>query len=128
MAHHSRICKVVLDVPVDAHAAEVAFWQAATGQEMAPIDGAPEYSGTALRSPRMWLFVQRLADGGASRAHLDIHTDDLEAEVARLERHGATRVRRVYSWWVLRDPAGLVFCVIPTAPGSLDETNSRRWE
>jgi hypothetical protein len=36
--------------------------------------------------------MQRL-DSGAPRVHLDIHTDDLDAEVARLERLGAESVQ-----------------------------------
>ena len=60
--------------------------------------------------------------------HLDIHTDDLEAEVARLERLGAERVRRVHGWWIMRDPAGLLFCVIPDTSGSLNDGNAQRWE
>ena len=60
--------------------------------------------------------------------HLDIHTDDLEAEVARLEQLGAERVQRVQAWQLMRDPAGLMFCVIPDPPGMLNESNARRWE
>jgi hypothetical protein len=65
---------------------------------------------------------------GASRVHLDIHTSDLDAEVERLERLGATRVRQARSWWIMRDPAGLLFCVIPTAAGKLTDDNAYRWE
>ena len=73
------------------------------------------------------LHDQRL-DSGAPRVHLDIHTDDLDAEVARLERLGADRVQKVQTWWVMRDPAGLLFCVLPVSPGSLNEENAQRWE
>jgi len=71
--------------------------------------------------------IQRLGDGPA-RVHLDIHTDDLDAEVARLEALGAKRVQFVHSWWILRDPAGLVFCVVPDPPGSLNDSNAQRWD
>jgi hypothetical protein len=60
--------------------------------------------------------------------HLDIHTDDLDAEVDRLERLGAQRVQRGHSWWVMRDPAGLLFCVVPDERGTLDDDNAHRWE
>jgi Glyoxalase-like domain len=73
------------------------------------------------------LLVQRVGEGTA-RVHMDIHTDDLAAEVDRLERLGAERVQRVHSWWVMRDPAGLLFCVIPDPIGTLDERNAHRWE
>jgi hypothetical protein len=73
------------------------------------------------------MLVQQLGDG-ASRVHLDIHTSDLEAEVTRLERLGATRIRQAHTWWIMEDPAGLRFCVIPDQPGHLNETNAQRWD
>jgi hypothetical protein len=48
----------------------------------------------------------------AARLHLDIESDDIEAEVSRLKRWGATEQGRHGSWVVLRDPAGLLFCVV----------------
>jgi hypothetical protein len=60
--------------------------------------------------------------------HLDIHTDNLTAEVARLEALGAERVQQVHSWQVMRDPAGLLFCVIPEPAGSLNQSNAQRWQ
>jgi hypothetical protein len=100
-----------------AHDRELAFWQGAAGQEL-PQVWSGEYHGGMLPGHDLMLLVQRL-DAGAPRVHLDIHTDDLDAEVARLERLGAERVSQVQSWWVMRDPAGLVFCVLPESPGSL---------
>jgi hypothetical protein len=32
--------------------------------------------------------------------------------VARLEAIGASRVEQVNSWWLMRDPAGNLFCVV----------------
>ena len=87
----------------------------------------PEYHGAILTGQDFGLLVQRLGDGEA-RVHLDIHTDDLEAEVDRLEGLGAQRVAKAGHWWVMRDPAGLVFCVIPEPPGSLSDSNAQRWE
>ncbi|GIG68753.1 VOC family protein [Phytomonospora endophytica] len=79
------------------------------------------------RSVDFGLLVQKL-DSGQPRVHLDVHTDDVDAEVARLEALGATRVRRVAHLWIVRDPAGLPFCVTTARPGELDETNSSLWE
>lgn len=58
--------------------------------------------------------------------HLDIETDDQEAEVRRLEALGATRYDHQqecgYDFWVLRDPWGNEFCVLePNFPDLLDE-------
>lgn len=126
MAHYSRLSKVVIDVPPADHDRELAFWSAAAGQ-LTRFDRFPEYHGAALHGQEFWLLLQRLGQGPA-RVHLDIHTDDLPAEVARLEALGAERVEQVHSWQVMRDPAGLLFCVIPDSPGEFNDTNARRWD
>jgi Glyoxalase-like domain len=126
MTHLSRMSTVVVDVPASDHAPELAFWEAAVGQPLPKLDYA-EYHGAQLDGQGVALIVQRLG-AGAARVHLDIHTDDLDAEVARLERLGAERVQRAHSWWVMRDPAGLLFCVIPDPRGTLNDGNAHRWE
>jgi hypothetical protein len=47
-----------------------------------------------------------------SRIHLDIETDNLDAEVARLEALGAKRIAFVKRWWVMQAPSGQRFCVV----------------
>ena len=47
-----------------------------------------------------------------SRLHLDIETDDIEAEVGRLEALGAKRVKQVRTWWIMEAPTGQRFCVV----------------
>ncbi len=128
MAHYSRLYTVVIDAPADDHDRELAFWQAATGQPLAQYDRYPEYHGSALRHGQEFrLILQRLGHG-PGRVHLDIHTDDLNAEVARLERLGAERVQLMNAWWIMRDPAGLPFCVVPDPAGSLNDSNAQRWD
>jgi hypothetical protein len=64
------------------------------------------------------VLLQRTDDVKVSkeRMHLDLETDDVEAEVQRLEALGATRhdhqQERGYHFWVLRDPWGNEFCVL----------------
>ena len=127
MTHFSRLSKVVIDVASADHDQELAFWQAATGLPLARFERHPEYHGAGLNGVDFSLLTQHLGSG-PSRVHLDIHTDDLAAEVARLEALGAERVQQVHGWWVLRDPAGLLFCVLPEPPGSLDDSNAQRWD
>ena len=128
MAHFSTLLKIVIDVPPGEHDRELAFWQGALGQALPQFPfPQPEYHGAPLHGHDMWLLVQRL-DDGQPRVHLDMHTDDLDAEVARLEALGAKRVRQVHTWWVMLDPAGLYFCVLPDPPGSLTEQNAHRWD
>ena len=127
MAHYTRLSKIVIDVPPADHDRELAFWSAATGQPLAQFERHPEYHGAELHGREFWLLVQRL-EAGHSRVHIDIHTDDLAAEVARLEGLGARRVQQAHSWQVMRDPAGLLFCVIPEPRGSLNDSNAQRWD
>ena len=47
-----------------------------------------------------------------SRVHLDIETDDIDAEVRRLEGLGAKKVEQVKGWWVMQAPTGQRFCVV----------------
>jgi hypothetical protein len=126
MSHYSRVLKVVIDAPPELHDQELAFWEGAVGQELPEVYSA-EYHGALLRGSDLMLLMQRLESGGP-RVHLDIHTDDVDAEVARLEGLGAKRVQRVQTWWVMLDPAGLPFCVLPISPGSLNDDNAQRWE
>lgn len=127
MVHYSKLLKIVIDVPPAEHDRELAFWSAATGQPLAQFDRHPEYHGAALHGQDLWLLIQRL-DEGQGRVHIDIHTDDPAAEMARLEQLGAELVQQAHSWWVMRDPAGLLFCIIPERPGTLDDRNAQRWD
>ena len=123
MAHHSRVSKVLIDVTPVVHDRELAFWQAVVGGHW-PQPTVPEYHRVDLPGQDFELSVQRLGEG-PSRIHLDIHTDNLEAEVERLEQVGARRVRQRGNLWVMQDPAGLLFCVIHDA--GVSGENGRRW-
>ena len=127
MVHHSRVDKIVIDLPEPVHDRALDFWREATGGPAGRAERFPEYHWAELPGTEIAMLVQRIG-AGSPRVHLDIHTDDLDAEVARLEALGATRVREVNGWWVMQDPAGLPFCVIPDPPGRLTDDNSRRWD
>jgi len=127
MAHYSRLGKIVMDVPADHHDQEVTFWEGALGQKLDVPMRHPEYQGTVLHGQDFALLIQRTGTGPA-RVHVDIHTDDLAAEVARLEQLGAERVAQRHTWWVMRDPAGLLFCVLQDDSGTLTGANAHRWE
>ena len=126
MAHFSRVAQVVVDVGPDGHPAELAFWQEALGCRLTASPDDPEFHAADLPHARVRFLLQRLGAGPA-RTHLDFYTDDLDAEVERLEKLGAERVRLVRGLWIMRDPSGQPFCVIPRAPGELTEANAQRW-
>lgn len=128
MTHYSRLSKIVIDVPEDVHQPELVFWQGAMGLQLTQYGQFPEYHGADLHGHDLGMLVQLLG-GGLPRMHVDIHTDDLEAEVARLEALGARRQFKAHAvWWVMSDPAGLLFCVVPDQPGALNDENATRWD
>jgi predicted enzyme related to lactoylglutathione lyase len=118
--HRSRLCHVVIDVPnLDQG---VSFWSSALRAEEEPLPDNSRHIYRKLRLPdsEMRILLQKTQDAKASkeRMHLDLETDDVEAEVTRLETLGAFRldhqVERGFDFWVLRDPWGNEFCVLQT--------------
>jgi hypothetical protein len=63
-----------------------------------------------------------------SRVHLDIETDDVEAEVLRLERLGAKRVEKGRAWWVMEAPTGQRFCVVRAKRSLEGAVGATAWE
>jgi Glyoxalase-like domain len=124
--HRSRLTAALVDVPEESYDREVAFWAAATGTQPTFDLDDPEYADLGEVTPGMRMMVQRV--GAAGRVHLDIETDDVEAEVSRLEKLGAARVQKVRTWWVMRDPSGLLFCVVRVQSPAAFEAHARTWD
>ena len=124
MSHRSHLCTIVVDVPADDHAATARFWGEATGKPQRELS-YPEFHGARLHES-LNLLVQRLGDG-APRVHVDIHTDDIGAEVARLEALGAEVLEHHDDWTIMADPAGLQFCVVKAPEGSLESPDVTEW-
>ena len=61
-----------------------------------------------------------------SRVHLDIETDDIPAEVARLEKLGAKVHERLERWVVMVAPSGQRFCVVRVQRAGFD-TDANGW-
>lgn len=121
--HRSRVAAVLIDHPVESYGEAASFWAAATGSERSATGGPPDddpYESLRRLPGGVQLELQRTGSGTPPRVHLDIETDDVEAEVARLTALGATVVQRPEDFVVLHDPGGLVFCVVPlqTDPAS----------
>ncbi len=112
MAHHSRLTGFVLDCRVDDLGPHAAFWSKALGKPVATLDddGDGRYAGLRTADDEPALLLQKV--GHDSRIHLDIETDDVEAEASRLEALGAKRIEKIQSWWVMEAPSGHRFCVV----------------
>lgn len=115
--HHSRLGGLIIDCKTDDLDREAAFWSKALGYEIRPSDDPNDKNYVILATPDGEPYVEVQSVEHPSRVHLDIKTDDLEAEVQRLERLGAVRVKMVKHWWVMEAPSGHRFCVIPLHPG-----------
>jgi predicted enzyme related to lactoylglutathione lyase len=118
MTHYrSRVLQFVIDV--DDLDRGVAFWSAALDATEEPLSekSRPIYRLLRLPDAEIRVLLQRTDDEKVSkeRMHLDLETDDIEAEVRRLEALGATRYdhqqERGFDFWVMRDPWGNEFCV-----------------
>ena len=115
--HRSAVDQICLDLPPEHHRAEVTFWQVLTGWELQD-SVSPEFSRLhpPADQPLRWL-LQRLDDpGGEVRAHLDLATDDREAEAARHVALGARIVRGHEHWTVMADPVGTTYCITGRTP------------
>ena len=111
--HHSRLCTMVIDCRVDDLAPAAEFWSRALGKPIASADqdGDGKYAELETAPDEPIVVLQKV--GHKSRVHLDIETDDLEAEAERLEALGAKRIAFVRErWWVMEAPTGHRFCVV----------------
>lgn len=117
--HVSRVAQFVIDVgDLDEG---VAFWSAVLDAIEEPLgaDSMSIYRRLKLPDSDIRVLLQRTDDSKASkeRMHIDLETNDIDAEVRRLEALGATRwdhqQERDHDFWVLRDPWGNEFCVLP---------------
>ena len=107
--HKSRLAGFIIDCQGPDLDAAASFWSRALGMPPAGREGQ-QYE--QLDASARGLHVEVQAVEHPSRVHLDIETDDLDAEVARLEALGARRVGFVKRWWVMEAPSGQRFCVV----------------
>lgn len=110
--HRSQLAGFIIDCKADDLDAAAHFWAQALGYDAKPLTGPDEdeYRGLDTGENGLHIEVQRVDH--PSRVHLDIETDDIDAEVARLESLGAKHIKKVRSWWVMEAPTGHRFCVV----------------
>ena len=105
--HKSRLAGFIIDCEGGDLDEAARFWGRALGYAALPLTEQEEekYRGLDTGPSNMHIEIQRVEH--ASRVHLDIETDDIEAEVRRLETLGAKRVGEVRSWCVMEAPSNL---------------------
>lgn len=111
--HKSKLAGFIIDCETGDLSAAASFWSGAFGAppraRTNPADSA--YIALDMHPGEPYVEVQKVTH--PSRVHLDIETDDIEREVARLEALGAERVARIRDWCVMQAPTGQKFCVVP---------------
>jgi predicted enzyme related to lactoylglutathione lyase len=114
--HHSVLIALVIDCQVADLGPALAFWSAALERPVASHDqdGDGRYGELESGAEEVSVLLQQVSH--ESRVHLDIQTDDLDGEVARLEKLGATREQFIKRWWVMQAPTGHRFCVVRQQP------------
>ncbi|HTD28047.1 MAG TPA: VOC family protein [Xanthomonadaceae bacterium] len=113
MPHHSRLSTLVLDCRVDNLRDAATFWSNALGKPIVSLDQDGDGKYAELRTERDEPIILLQKVEHEARVHLDLETDDLEAEAARLEALGAKRIALVRDrWWVMEAPTGHRFCVV----------------
>ena len=124
--HRSRLGNIVIDCQTDDLLSEAQFWSAALGY---PLPQDPDATGRFIQlvtpANDVQVIIQRVRH--KARAHVDIETDSIDSEVARLEQLGAAVVSRQNGWVVMQAPTGHRFCVGSPYRGGFDQ-GANIWE
>ncbi|MGB5708785.1 MAG: VOC family protein [Arenicellales bacterium] len=110
--HKSRLGGLIIDCETEDLGAAADFWSRALGYQ-SKVSSKPEDQGYILlqtEPDEPHIEVQQVTH--SSRVHIDIETDDIDAEASRLENLGAKRIAKVRDWWVMQAPTGHRFCVV----------------
>jgi catechol 2,3-dioxygenase-like lactoylglutathione lyase family enzyme len=124
MTHRSKLSQIVIDcADLDVG---LAFWGGALGLPAAAAWIEEPY-GTLGDIGGLHIVVQRVPEPktAKSRIHLDIETDDIEAEVRRLEALGARRAARGGARGLVGDARPLRQRVLRVRPAPLGGLSRR---
>lgn len=122
--HRSKLAGLSIDCNTEDLDAAARFWSEALG--VVPKLKS-ESSYVALDMPAAAPHVEVQKVDHPSRVHLDIESDDIGAEVARLEALGAKIVGHIKDWCVMEAPTGQRFCVVPAESADF-AGKANRWD
>lgn len=125
--HHSRLCALLIDCHAEDIDEAAAFWAAALGRAIDREHPGTRGNYRMLETPGDEPIVEIQRVEHESRVHIDIETDDIPAEVARLENLGATVACRLERWVVMQAPTGQRFCIVPVQRPGFPK-NANRWD
>ncbi len=110
--HRSRLAGFIIDCKTDDLERAAQFWSAALGYELKPKSEETSALYRCMLTDELGLHVEVQKVEHDSRVHLDIETDDIEAEAQRLEALGAKRIGKLHTWIVMEAPTGQRFCIV----------------
>ena len=123
--HRSQFAGLIIDCETEDLDTAANFWSAARGYTQKGPEPEGLYVGLVAPDDGPYFEVQKVDH--ASRVHLDIESDDLEAEAVRLEALGARPIGELKSWIVMQAPTGQRFCIVP--PISKDfAASANQWD
>ncbi|MFM9270970.1 VOC family protein [Halomonas elongata] len=125
--HYSRLAGLVIDCETDDLSRSADFWSQALGHKTKDSRRPEDEGYVLLETKPDEPHIELQAVGHPSRVHIDIETDDVEAEVSRLERLGAKRLRKARHWWIMEAPSGHRFCVIHSDDDLTQKDNVNAW-
>jgi len=123
--HKSRLGSVLIDCQTDDLGREAEFWSAALGSETEQRDDDGRYIRFKENPAEPRVLLQRVEH--PSRIHIDIETDDIEAEVQRLQGLGAVVVEKMERWTIMEAPSKHRFCIIGPIRDDFEQ-NANVWE
>jgi predicted enzyme related to lactoylglutathione lyase len=125
--HKSKLGGFIIDCQTRDLNGAADFWSAALGMPVRELPGTEGETYKGLDDAQHGLDIEVQIVDHPSRVHLDIESDDIDAEVSRLEKLGAKRIGRVHTWWVMEAPTGQRFCVV-RAHSSGFERHATQWK
>ena len=125
--HKSQLAGFIIDCQTDDIEQAAAFWSAALGLPAIadPRTDVTRYRRLENRPEEMEIEVQKVTHD--SRVHLDIETDDVDAEVTRLENLGAKRITAVHNWVIMEAPTGQRLCVVKQFRSNFEQ-KANQWD
>ncbi len=125
--HRSRLAGLIIDCQSDDLDVATEFWSKALGYEPQQSTDPADEGYVLLRTEPDDPHIELQRVQHPSRVHIDIETDDVEAEVSRLEKLGAKRFEKVRDWWIMEAPTGHRFCVVKVQRSSF-EGRANQWK
>ena len=123
--HKSRLGALIIDCQSQDLERDAAFWSAALGGSLSRRSADGRYIDVEGDPADPHIILQKVEH--PSRIHIDIETDDIPAEVRRLQALGASVIEKMQRWTVMQAPSGHRFCIIGARRDGFDD-DANRWD